>query len=125
MVKFGGITTGKTVDSSGKTVVIPLISIIISVDNSGHTTKGHQILSLISSGILVLVIPPNFTTYFQWYTTDIPMETTGIPLIYLWKPLPFFLSRFLKKIYAFSKFVLPDLSPNCLQNISADGKHPY
>ena len=51
MVKFGGITTGKTVDSSGKTVVIPLISIIISVDNSGNTTKGHQILSLISSGI--------------------------------------------------------------------------
>ena len=34
MVKFGGITTGETVDSSGKTVVIPLISIVISVDNS-------------------------------------------------------------------------------------------
>ena len=36
-VKFGGITTGKTVDSSGKTVVIPLISSVISVDNSGDT----------------------------------------------------------------------------------------
>ena len=40
-VKFGGITTGKTVDSSGKTVVIPLISSVISVDNSGNTTGFH------------------------------------------------------------------------------------
>ena len=39
MVKFGGFTTGKTVDSSGKTVVIPLISIVISADNSGKNTK--------------------------------------------------------------------------------------
>ena len=36
-VKFDGITTGKTVDSSGKTVVIPLISAAISVDNSSDT----------------------------------------------------------------------------------------
>ena len=35
--------------TTGKTVVIPLISTVISVDNSG--------------------IPPNFTTDFQWYTT--------------------------------------------------------
>ena len=41
MVKIGGITTGKTVDSS-KTVVIPLISIVISEDNSGNTTKFYH-----------------------------------------------------------------------------------
>ena len=41
-VKFGGITTGKTVDSSGKTMVIPLISTVISVDNSGNTTKFYH-----------------------------------------------------------------------------------
>ena len=35
MVKFGGITTGKT-------VVIPLISIVISVDKSGNTTKFYH-----------------------------------------------------------------------------------
>ena len=39
---FCGITTGKTVDSSGKTVVIPLISIVISVDNSGNNTKFYH-----------------------------------------------------------------------------------
>ena len=38
VVKFGG----KTVDSSGKTVVIPLISIVISVDNSGYNTKFYH-----------------------------------------------------------------------------------
>ena len=38
-VKFGGITTGKTMDCSGKTVVVLLISTVISVDNSGNTTK--------------------------------------------------------------------------------------
>ena len=32
-VKIGGIRTGKTMNSSGKTVVIPLISSVISVDN--------------------------------------------------------------------------------------------
>ena len=32
-VKFGGITTIKTVNCSGKTVVIPLNSSVISVDN--------------------------------------------------------------------------------------------
>ena len=42
MVKFGCITTGKTVDSSGKTVVIPLISTVISFDNSGNTTEFYH-----------------------------------------------------------------------------------
>ena len=41
-VKFGGFTTGKTVDSSGKAVVIPLISSVISVNNSGNTTKFYH-----------------------------------------------------------------------------------
>ena len=41
-VKFGGITTGKTVDPSGQTVVIPLISSVISVDKSGNTRTEHQ-----------------------------------------------------------------------------------
>ena len=38
VVKVGGITTGKTVDSSGKTLVIPLNPYVISVDNSDNTT---------------------------------------------------------------------------------------
>ena len=42
MVKFGGVTTCKTVDSSGKLMVIPLISTVISVDNSGNTTKFYH-----------------------------------------------------------------------------------
>ena len=43
MVKFGGITTGKTVGFSGKTVVKPL-----------------------KSTVLPAVIPPYFTTDFHW-----------------------------------------------------------
>ena len=39
VVKFDGIITGKTVDFSGTTVVITLISSVISVDNSGNITK--------------------------------------------------------------------------------------
>ena len=42
MVKFGGITTGKTVDFSGKPAVIPMFSIVISVDNSGNITKFYH-----------------------------------------------------------------------------------
>ena len=42
MVKFGGFSTGKTVGSTGKTVVIPLISIFILVENSGNTTKFYH-----------------------------------------------------------------------------------
>ena len=42
VVKFGGITTGKTVDFSGKTLVIPVISIVITVENSGNTTKFYH-----------------------------------------------------------------------------------
>ena len=41
-MKFGGITTGKTVDFSGKTVVIPMISIVISVDNCGIITTFYH-----------------------------------------------------------------------------------
>ena len=51
-VKFGGITTDKTVDFSGKTVVlvIPMISIYI-----------YQWITV--------VLPSNFTADFRWYTT--------------------------------------------------------
>ena len=42
VVKFGGITTGKTVDFSGKTVVIPLISFVISMDNSVNTINFYN-----------------------------------------------------------------------------------
>ena len=41
-VKFGSITTGKTMDISGKTLVIPGISIVIAVENSGNTTKFYH-----------------------------------------------------------------------------------
>ena len=60
MVKFGGITTGKTVDSSGKTAVLPLNSSVISVDNSGNTTGFHW----------KLVVTP---LIIHWYITDVPL----------------------------------------------------
>ena len=58
VVKFGGITTGKTVDFSDKPLVIPVISIVISVDHSGNTTKFYHWKPL--------VIPPDFTADFHW-----------------------------------------------------------
>ena len=66
-VKFGGITTGKTVDSSGKTVVIPLISF---VDNSGDTctTKFNHWFSLVYHWKLV-VTPLIFHRYKPGNTT--------------------------------------------------------
>ena len=42
MVKFGVNTTGKTVDFSGKTLEIPVISIVITVENSGNTTEFYH-----------------------------------------------------------------------------------
>ena len=58
MVKFGGIL---------------MLSTDITVEISGITT------------VLPVVIPPNFTADFHWYTT---VNTTGlpllIPLVYHW-----------------------------------------
>ena len=101
-VKFEGtctcITTGKIVNFSGKTVVILMIFIVISVDSSGNTTKFYtdfhwytidiQLettgnttdISLENTGI-PLVIPPNFATDFHWYTTDIPLVYHRKPLV--------------------------------------------
>ena len=41
-VKFGCITNGETVDFSGRTVVISMISSVISVENSGNNTKFYR-----------------------------------------------------------------------------------
>ena len=69
-VEFDGITTGKTVDSSGKTLVIPLISSVISVDNSGDTctTKFYHWFPLINHWKLV-VTPLIFHRYKTGNTT--------------------------------------------------------
>ena len=45
--KFGDHLPLKAVDFSDKTVVIPMISIVISVDNSGNTTKFYYWFSLV------------------------------------------------------------------------------
>ena len=67
-VNFGGITTGKTLNSSGKTVVIQLISSVISVDNSGNTTKFYHLFPLVYHWKLVVT-----PLTFHWYTTEIKM----------------------------------------------------
>ena len=56
---FGGVTSGIPVEISGKT----LLSTDITVEISGFTT----VLPL-ESTVLPVVIPPNFTADFQWYT---------------------------------------------------------
>ena len=104
-VKYGGITTGKTVDSSGKTVEVLLISSVISVDNYWY----HQNLLLVFHWKLVFTLlifhrytteknPGNTTKFYRWlplvyywYTPDIPLKilqilpliSTGIPPIYI------------------------------------------
>ena len=67
------ITSGIPVEVSGKiwwysTVVKWWILVV----NSGN--------SPMISIVITVVIPPNFTADFHWYTTD-------IPLVYHWKPL--------------------------------------
>ena len=61
-VKFGGITTSKTVDSSGKTVVIPLISSVMSVAYSGNTCT---------------------TKFYHWFPLVYRWKLVVTPLIFL------------------------------------------
>ena len=56
-VKCDGITTGKAVDYSGKTVVIPMIFIVES--------------------LVIPLILQWYTTGKHWYCSGIPLETTG------------------------------------------------
>ena len=73
-VKFGGITSGIQVFSSGITNGIPLVYHWKSAVKFGGITT---VLPL-ESTVLPVVIPPNFTADFHWYNTG---NTTGIPLV--------------------------------------------
>ena len=79
-VKFDGITSSISVDISGIPVVLPVVSIGISVVYFSIT-----IVLPLESTVLPVVIPPNFTADFHWYTTG---NTTGIQLVisekFLW-----------------------------------------
>ena len=73
-VKLGGITTGKTVDFNGKTVVTPMVPIVLSVDNSSMphnlTVDFHSYITRWRTSVLeshtITVRVEWFSSVFQW-----------------------------------------------------------
>ena len=80
-VKFGGVISvvyqwyisGVTTSFQWKPVVLPLLSTDITEEFSGNT-----VVLPLEFTVLPVVIPPNFTTDFHWYTTG---NTTAIQLV--------------------------------------------
>ena len=65
-------------------MVLPLLSTDITMEISGITT----VLPLDSTNLPV-VITPNFTTGFHWYTTGLPLPSNSRDIFYEVIILPF------------------------------------